>query len=38
MNKRKVKEIIKFDIEKNIQNKWFVIYISITYDKLGKYN
>lgn len=25
MNKRKVKEIIKFDIEKNIQNKWFVI-------------
>jgi len=25
MNTRKVKEIIKFDIEKSIQNKWFVI-------------
>ena len=25
MNIRKVKEIIKFDVEKSIQNKWFVI-------------
>ena len=25
MNVRKVKEIIKFDVEKSIQNKWFVI-------------
>lgn len=25
MNTRKVKEIIKFDVERNIQNKWFVI-------------
>ena len=25
MNFRKVKEIIKFDVEKSIQNKWFVI-------------
>lgn len=25
MNIRKVKEIIKFDVEKDIQNKWFVI-------------
>ena len=25
MNTRKVKEIIKFDVEKSIQNKWFVI-------------
>ena len=25
MNTRKVKEIIKFNVEKNIQNKWFVI-------------
>lgn len=25
MNKRKIKEIVKFDLEKNIQNKWFVI-------------
>lgn len=25
MNTRKVKEIVKFDIEKSIQNKWFVI-------------
>ena len=25
MNKRKVSEIVKFNIEKNIQNKWFVI-------------
>ena len=25
MNVRKVKEIVKFDVEKSIQNKWFVI-------------
>lgn len=25
MNKRKVKEIVKFSISKNLQNKWFVI-------------
>ena len=25
MNNRKIKEIIKFNVEKNIQNKWFVI-------------
>lgn len=25
MNLRKVKEIVKFDVEKSIQNKWFVI-------------
>lgn len=25
MNKRKVAEIVKFNVEKNIQNKWFVI-------------
>ena len=25
MNVRKVKEIIKFDVERNIQNKWFVV-------------
>ncbi len=25
MNVRKVKEIVKFDVERNIQNKWFVI-------------
>ena len=25
MNTRKIKEIIKFDLEKSIQNKWFVI-------------
>ena len=25
MNTRKIKEIIKFDVERNIQNKWFVI-------------
>ena len=25
MNIRKVKEIIKFDVEKDIQNKWFVV-------------
>ena len=25
MNVRKIKEIIKFDVERSIQNKWFVI-------------
>jgi ABC-2 type transport system permease protein len=25
MNTRKVKEIVKFDVERNIQNKWFVL-------------
>ena len=25
MNTRKVKQIIKFDVERSIQNKWFVI-------------
>lgn len=25
MNRRKIKEIVKFDLEKNTQNKWFVI-------------
>ena len=26
MNTRKIKEIIKFDVEKSIQNKWFIIF------------
>lgn len=30
MNSRKVKEIIKFSIQKNIQNKWFIIFNVIT--------
>ena len=25
MNSRKVKEIVKFYIQKNVQNKWFVL-------------
>ena len=31
MNSRKVKEIIKFDVERNIQNKWFVILNILTF-------
>ena len=31
MNVRKVKEIIKFDVEKSIQNKWFVILNVLTF-------
>ena len=31
MNFRKVKEIIKFDVEKSIQNKWFVILNVVTF-------
>lgn len=30
MNSRKVKEIVKFSIQKNIQNKWFIIFNVIT--------
>lgn len=30
MNSKKVKEIIKFSIQKNIQNKWFIIFNIIT--------
>lgn len=30
MNSRKVKEIVKFNIQKNIQNKWFIIFNIIT--------
>ena len=31
MNIRKIKEIIKFDVEKDIQNKWFVILNILTF-------
>lgn len=31
MNVKKVKEIIKFDVEKSIQNKWFVILNVVTF-------
>ena len=31
MNVRKVKEIVKFDVEKSIQNKWFVILNVLTF-------
>ena len=31
MNSKKVKEIIKFDVERNIQNKWFVIFNVLTF-------
>ena len=30
MNNKKIREIIKFNIQKNIQNKWFIIFNIIT--------
>ena len=30
MNNTKVKEIIKFSLYKNIQNKWFILFNSLT--------